>query len=84
MSARTTSLCQCGATLDWLDFYIQNSCDEPCRFAMGKSGEGKPPIPTEDFIRGYREGMLEEKGEAGERIEYYRLRAKYGYGDELC
>ena len=50
----TISVCRCGARWDWLNDKLTNPCDEPCRFVMGKSGEGEPPIPSQDFIEGYR------------------------------
>ena len=49
--------CHCGARLDWLNDKLTHACDEPCRFVMKKSGEGEPPIPTEEFIAGYRAAL---------------------------
>lgn len=57
MGMNTISQCQCGAQLNWLTDKMENPCEEPCRFVMGKSGEGTPPIPTQDFIEGYRAGI---------------------------
>lgn len=56
----TISICHCGAQIDWLDDSVAiNVCGEPCRFVMMKSGEGKPPIPTAEFIEGYRAALYE-------------------------
>jgi len=52
----TVSLCHCGAHLNWLTGETADCCDEPCRFVMQKSGEGDPPIPSQDFIEGYKAG----------------------------
>jgi len=52
----TTSKCDCGASWNWQTGVLSDNCDEPCRFAMGKSGEGDPPIPDKEFIEGYRAG----------------------------
>ncbi len=62
----TVSVCQCGAQLDWLTGTMKGSCGEPCRFVMMKSGEGRPPIPTEDFIMGYRAAIY-ERGQNDDR-----------------
>ncbi len=60
MSINTTSVCHCGAKLNWLTGTVTYGCDEPCRFIMQKSGEGDPPIPTQDFILGYKAGLKDK------------------------
>ncbi len=60
------SICKCGAQLDWLEGLALNTCDEPCRFIMEKSGEGKPPIPTQEYIEGYRAAIYESKNAMSE------------------
>ena len=66
MNTLTTSVCHCGARLDWSTGEIERpNCDEPCRFVMQKSGEGDPPIPTQDFIEGYRAGANTKEKKSG-------------------
>ena len=52
----TVSICRCGARWNWLTNKMSSNCEKPCRFVMGKSGEGVPPIPSREFIEGYLMG----------------------------
>lgn len=61
MNILTTSVCRCGARLDWSTGELDKQCGESCRFVMQKSGEGNPPIPTHDFIEGYIAGLAARK-----------------------
>lgn len=56
MTQDTVCKCSCGAIWDWFTDSIVGSCHEPCRFIMAEVGEGDPPIPSADFIAGYRLG----------------------------
>ncbi len=63
LKSKTTSTCRCGATLDWLTQEMTLTCGEPCSFLMGKSGHGEPPLPTQEYIEGYRAAQKDEQPE---------------------
>lgn len=37
---------------------VQNGCDEPCRFKMGKEGEGRPAFRSFDYYLGLQDGLV--------------------------